>query len=56
MGGARLFFSLGRDGLFPGRVNRMLSSVDAHSGTPRAATLAVGSFPSPAVSSTLTRC
>ena len=44
MGGARLYFSLGRDGLFPGSVNRMLSGVDAHSGTPRAATLVVGAF------------
>ena len=44
MGSARLFFSLGRDRLFPGRVNRLLSSVDPHSGTPRAATLVVGAF------------
>jgi len=44
MGGARLFFSLGRDGLFPGTANRVLSTVDAHSGTPRAATLVVGAF------------
>ena len=44
MGGARLFFSLGRDGLFPAPVNRLLSAVDPHSGTPRAATLAVGAF------------
>jgi amino acid transporter len=44
MGAARLFFSLGRDGLFPGAVNRLLSAVDHHSGTPRAATLVVGAF------------
>jgi amino acid transporter len=44
MGGARLFFSLGRDGLFPGPVNRLLSGVDPGSGTPRAATLVVGAF------------
>ncbi len=44
MGGARLFFSLGRDGLFPGAVNGVLSTVDSHSGTPRAATLVVGGF------------
>jgi len=44
MGGARLYFSLGRDGLFPGPVNRLLAGVDAHSGTPRAATLVVGAF------------
>ena len=44
MGGARLYFSLGRDGLFPAPVNRLLSGVDGHSGTPRAATLAVGAF------------
>ena len=44
MGSARLYFSLGRDGLFPGPVNRLLSGVDAHSGTPRAATLVVGAF------------
>jgi amino acid transporter len=44
MGGARLFFSLGRDGFFPGPVNRPLSRVDPKSGTPRAATLVVGAF------------
>jgi amino acid transporter len=44
MGSARLFFSLGRDGLFPRAVNRLLSAVDPHSGTPRAATLVVGAF------------
>jgi amino acid transporter len=42
MGGARLYFSLGRDGLFPGPVNRLLSGVETGSGTPRAATLVVG--------------
>jgi amino acid transporter len=44
MGGARLFFSLGRDCLFPAPVNRLLGAVDSHSGTPRAATLVVGAF------------
>jgi amino acid transporter len=44
MGGARIFFSLGRDGLFPVPVNRVLSRVDSRSGTPRAATLVVGAF------------
>ncbi len=43
MGQARLYFSLGRDGLFPKPVNRLLSGVDAH-GTPRAATLIVTAF------------
>ena len=44
MGGARLYFSLGRDGLFPAPVSRLLSGVDAHSGTPRAATWVIGAF------------
>jgi amino acid transporter len=44
MGGARIFFSLGRDGLFPIPVNRVLSKVDPRTGTPRAATLVVGAF------------
>jgi len=44
MSGARLYFSLGRDGLFPAPVNRLLSGVDPHSGTPRAATLVVSAF------------
>jgi len=44
MGGARLYFSLGRDGLFPAPVNRLLSGVDTHSGTPRAATWVIGAF------------
>ncbi len=44
MGAARLFFSMARDGLFPAPVNRVLSGVDTRSGTPRAATLAVGAF------------
>lgn len=43
MGCARLYFSLGRDGLFPAPMNRLLSAVDAH-GTPRAATLVVAAF------------
>ncbi len=44
MGGARIFFSLGRDGLFPRPVNRFLAKVDPRSGTPRAATVVVGAF------------
>jgi amino acid transporter len=39
----RLYFSLGRDGLFTAGVNRTLASVDAR-GAPRAATLAVTGF------------
>lgn len=39
---ARLFFSLGRDEIFHRRVNSMLTTVHAASGTPRAATLVVG--------------
>jgi amino acid transporter len=35
----RLFFSLGRDGIFQSRVDRLLASVDARSGAPRAATV-----------------
>jgi amino acid transporter len=41
---ARLFFSLGRDGLFNGGLNRLLAGVHADSGAPRAATLIVGAF------------
>ncbi len=41
---ARLFFSLGRDEIFPVRVNRMLASVHGTSGAPRAATLLVGAL------------
>jgi amino acid transporter len=44
MGMARIYFSLGRDNLFPGPVNRLLSGVDSHSGAPRAATLIVGAY------------
>lgn len=44
MQAARLVFSLGRDGLFPGPVNRLLAGVHPTSGTPRAATLVVGAF------------
>jgi amino acid transporter len=44
MTNARLFFSLGRDRLFPGPVNRLLSGVHEGSGAPRTATLAVGAF------------
>jgi amino acid transporter len=44
MGMARIYFSLGRDRLFPGAINRLLSGVDVHSGTPRAATLVVGAY------------
>lgn len=41
---ARLFFSLGRDGIFHARVNRVLGSVHAQSGAPRAATLVVAAI------------
>ncbi|MEO8927224.1 MAG: APC family permease [Caulobacteraceae bacterium] len=40
----RLFFSLGRDGLFPAPINRLLAGVHRGSGAPRAATLVVGAF------------
>jgi amino acid transporter len=39
MMGARLLFSVARDGLLPARVNRLLSSIAFASGVPRAATL-----------------
>jgi amino acid transporter len=45
MTNARLFFSLGRDRLFPGRaVNRFIAGVHHGSGAPRVATLVVGAF------------
>jgi len=44
MGMARIYFSLGRDGLFAGPMNALLSRVDARSGTPYAATLVVGAY------------
>jgi amino acid transporter len=44
MFGARLFYSIGRDDIFPRRLNRMLSSVHAPSGAPRAATILIGIF------------
>ena len=40
----RLYFSLGRDRLFPEPVNRVLAGVDKGSGAPRAATLVVGGY------------
>jgi amino acid transporter len=40
----RLFFSMGRDEIFNPATNRVLSRVDATSGVPRAATLAVAAF------------
>lgn len=45
MTNARLFFSLGRDRLFPGEaINRFIAGVHHRSGAPRAATLVVGAF------------
>jgi len=44
MGGARLFYSLGRDRLFPEALNRFLTQVEPGSGAPRAATWLVGSI------------
>ncbi len=41
---ARLFFSLGRDGIFHARVNRLMASIHGTSGAPRAATLLVGAL------------
>jgi amino acid transporter len=41
MFGARLFFSLGRDGIFHPALNRLLAGVHGKSGAPRAATLLV---------------
>ena len=38
---ARLFFSFGRDGIFPRRINAALASVHGASGVPRTATIAV---------------
>jgi amino acid transporter len=42
--GARLLFSVARDGLLPASVNRLLSSVAFASGVPRAATLVTVAF------------
>jgi len=44
MMGARLLFSVARDGLLPARVNRLLSSIPFGSDVPRAATLVVVVF------------
>ena len=44
MMGARLYFSLGRDELFAGPVNRFLDGVDHRSGVPRRATLVLAVF------------
>jgi amino acid transporter len=44
MMGARLLFSVARDGLLPAAVNRPLSSVSGASGVPRAATLVTVAF------------
>jgi len=44
MMGARLLFSIARDGLLPGAANHLLSSVGSRSGVPRAATLAMVAF------------
>ena len=44
MMGARLLFSVARDGLLPGPASRLLSSVAPASGVPRAATLAMVIF------------
>ena len=41
---ARLCFSLGRDEVFRPRINRLLATVDARSGAPRAAALAAGAI------------
>ncbi len=41
---SRLFFSMGRDAIFPGLANRVLMTVHGGSGTPRSATLLVGAF------------
>jgi amino acid transporter len=42
MFGARLFYSFGRDSVFPNMLNRLLAQVHGHSGAPRAATLLLG--------------
>lgn len=41
---ARLFFSMGRDAVFPGAANGVLMAVHGGSGVPRNATLLVGAF------------
>ena len=44
MMGARMYFSLGRDAVFAGPVNRFLESVDQKTGVPRRATLVLAAF------------
>ena len=44
MWSARLFFSLGRDNIFPRFINALLARVHRPSGAPRGATLVVGAF------------
>jgi amino acid transporter len=44
MGAARIFFSMGRDDLLPGSVNRVLAGVHAKTGVPRGATLVVAAY------------
>ncbi len=44
MMGSRLYYSLGRDGVFARPVNRFLDAVDHRSGVPRRATLALAAF------------
>jgi amino acid transporter len=44
MGGARIFFSMGRDDLLLAPVNRLLSGVHAKTGVPRGATLVVAAY------------
>lgn len=44
MWSARLFFSLGRDGVLTGGANRLLASVHAASGAPRGATIVVTGY------------
>lgn len=41
---ARLYFSIGRDAIFPPPISRALASVHASSGVPRCATVVVGIF------------
>jgi amino acid transporter len=44
MGGARIFFSMGRDDLLIGPANRLLAGVHAKTGVPRGATLVVAGY------------
>jgi amino acid transporter len=39
---ARMAFSMGRDGILPGRASAWLATIDARSGVPRNATIAIG--------------